>query len=135
MLYAQLHMDIHTYLDTHCSLFRGPITSPHLIFTQQESNRGCHLWASTASGKSLKCDTDDDEVMACVSDCVSSAEAHPSVGEEVDEHRWPPPTRQGGPVPLLHQAVGRSGLSPESSQRRPGDGGQQQSQHPQIPEE
>lgn len=73
--------------------------------------------------------------MARASDCISSAEAYPSVGEEVDDHRQPPPTCQGGSVPLLHQAVRCSGLSPESSQHRPGGGGQEQSQRPQIPEE
>lgn len=73
--------------------------------------------------------------MALVSDCVSSAEAYPSVGEEVDHHRQPPPTCQGGSDPLLHQAVGCSGFSPESSQHHPGDREQVHSQRPQIPEE
>lgn len=69
------------------------------------------------------------------SDCVPSAEAYPSAGEEVDDHRRPPPTCQGGPVPLLHQAVRGSGLPPESRRHCPGDDRPEQSQQPQIPPE
>ena len=69
------------------------------------------------------------------SDFTSSAEACPSAGEEADDHGRTPPTRQGGIVPLLRQAVRCSGLSPESSHQCPVDGRQEPGQHPQTPEE
>lgn len=90
---------------------------------------------TVATPSSLECDTNDCEVMAWVSDCVFSAEAYSSVGEEVDDHRQSPPSCQGGSVPLLHQAIKRSGIPPESSQHGPGDGGQEQRKHHQSPEE